>query len=138
MRAPYRTPGERITRNITVEPDGCWLWTKCCDRKGYGRVQLGGLLLYAHRLSYEVFEGPIPEGLHLDHLCRVRHCVNPDHLEPVTCAENIRRSPIHHGAKTHCPAGHPYDEANTRRYRGRRFCITCNKERCRAFRERAA
>lgn len=86
-----------------------------------------------HRIAYELLVGPIPDGLQLDHLCRVRNCVNPDHLEPVTGQENMRRG--YFGTKTHCPNGHAYDEANTYIFsntRGRhRQCRTCTNQRTR-------
>lgn len=71
--------------------DGCWLWTDATSWNGYGRFYTGSRVMSAHRLSYELAVGPIPDGLQIDHLCRVRACVNPAHLEPVTLAENIRR-----------------------------------------------
>lgn len=79
----------------------------------------------AYRFAYEFLVGPIPDGLELDHLCRVRLCVNPAHLEPVTHAENNKRAGV---AKTHCKWGHPYNEANTYRRRdrpGNRQCRVC-------------
>lgn len=76
-----------------VEATGfCWLWRGEVTDKGYGRSYLQGKTLYAHRQSYQMLIGPIPEGLTLDHLCRIRNCVNPDHLEPVTLEENLARA----------------------------------------------
>ena len=87
-------------------------------------------MVAAHRFSYEERVGPIPEGLELDHLCRVRHCVNPAHLEPVTTRENVLRSrgnPFTVNAlKTHCVNGHPFDEANTYYFGKWRQCRACN------------
>lgn len=87
-------------------------------------------MVLAHRYAYELLVGPIPEGLHIDHLCRVRLCVNPAHLEAVTCHENNRRSTSPtavNAKKTHCPRGHEYTEENT--YfappDGRRMCKPC-------------
>jgi hypothetical protein len=75
-----------------VDENGCWIWQLQRSPNGYGRTQRNGKVTTAHRASYERLVGPIPEGLHLDHLCRVRLCVNPAHLEPVTPLENNRRS----------------------------------------------
>lgn len=88
----------------------CWLWTASMGRGNYGRFYDEELRpVSAHRWAYEQLVGPIPDGLTLDHLCRVRHCVNPDHLEPVTQRENVERIP----PKTHCPHGHAFTAANT-------------------------
>lgn len=107
----------------------CWLWTGERTSKGYGRFHAGDRQVMAHRFAYEDLIGSIPVGLTIDHLCRVRHCVNPAHLEPVTNTENIRRGMGWGGTnvrKTHCYKGHPYDEVNTRRRRdGSRECKTC-------------
>lgn len=108
----------------------CWLWTGAPNASGYGTLRLSGgtrRTVTAHRYAYELRVGPIPDGLTLDHLCRVRACVRPDHLEPVTNKENALRgmSPWAENArKTHCVHGHPFDEANT--YMGAwRVCRTC-------------
>jgi hypothetical protein len=118
-----------------LEPDtGCWLWLGAVKRNGYGGLRHDGVNLYAHRVSYECHRGPIPIGLELDHLCRVRHCINPDHLEPVTHSQNVRRGTagsavaVLQRMKTHCPAGHPYDEANTYQYKQKRQCRACKME----------
>ena len=79
------------SRYILDEELGCWLWRGKRDSNGYGQVRVGDRLQMAHRTVYEQFNGPIPEGKGLDHLCRVRNCVNPDHLEPVSSRENTRR-----------------------------------------------
>jgi hypothetical protein len=84
------TPYERVMRR-TEQTDVCWVYEQV-DRLGYGRVKAGGKNLLAHRVVYEALVGPVPDGLELDHLCAVRNCVNPGHLEPVTRAENNRRA----------------------------------------------
>lgn len=125
---------QRFWAKVEIGP-GCWLWTAAGARSGngYGRFHRDGRLLLAHRVAYEWLVGSIPDGLELDHLCRVRACVNPGHLEPVTLRENILRgeSPSARNAvKSECPQGHPYDEANTYVDRtGRRHCRTCAKRR---------
>ena len=85
---------ERIARLTEVDDNGCWLWLGHLDRRGYGRLEVNGTYMNAHRGVYTVFVGPIPDGLHLDHLCRNTTCVNPMHMEPVTNAENQRRALI--------------------------------------------
>lgn len=125
----------------------CWLWRGSIDRKGYG--SFGGDSLYAlygkrswkaHRLSYVWFVGPIPEGLQTDHLCRVRHCVNPDHLEAVTPRENSLRGATiaaWNAAKTHCVQGHLLAGENLiLPKRGGRDCRACARERNRRYLQR--
>ena len=118
----------------------CWLWTAGQDGKGYGACWFDGRMMKAHRVVYLLLVGPIPEGLQLDHLCRVHNCVNPAHLEPVTAQVNSQRGDVglHNVVKTHCPQGHPYDDENTYVTPSRptaRYCNACNVERSRLNRE---
>lgn len=112
----------------------CWIWQGPINVHGYGRVTLGERRLMAHRCMYEMAKGPIPKGLDIDHLCRVRACVNPDHMEPVTRAENVRRgqSPAMLTVKTnHCQRGHEMTPENTIivKSTGARKCRTCVNQR---------
>ena len=120
---------------ISPEPmSGCWLWMGSLDRDGYGQTvgkKADGKLtsFRAHRIAFEKARGPIPDGLVIDHKCRVRSCVNPDHMEPVTNMENIRRGETGQFRlkNTHCPNGHEYTQKT--RKDGSRICLTCNRER---------
>jgi hypothetical protein len=107
------------------------VWTGAKNAKGYGRCKINGRSGMVHRIAYESLAGAIPDGLVLDHLCRVRACVAVDHLKPVTDRENILRGEgvaAIHALKTHCPQGHPYDESNTHiDSNGERRCRTCLK-----------
>lgn len=110
----------------------CWLWTRPLNPSGYAYFKLERRDQLVHRVSYEWAYGPIPDGLVLDHLCRVRHCVRPDHLEAVTQQVNILRGDGLAAAevkRTHCPRGHPYDEDNTRPDgHGHRRCRQCHRD----------
>lgn len=128
-------PWDTIRSRIRISESGCWLWLGRLDPCGYARFTIRGRPFLVHRLLFSIFVGPIPDGYCLDHLCRVRNCVNPNHLEPVTRGENTRRG--WPAQKTHCVNGHPYDEANTYiRPSGQRDCRACFRERSRRYKER--
>lgn len=128
---------ERVLSKVHMAaPWECWLWTAYRDPMGYGRVRVGEQIAYAHRVFYEAHNGMIPSGMELDHLCRVRHCVNPYHLDAVSHRENCRRGNVGRAARergrriTHCKYGHLFDVANTYRApNGRRSCRACGRDR---------
>lgn len=128
---PKPTALQRFNDGYRVDASGCWLWLGFLNDHGYGQIQDRGVASYAHRWSYQTFIGPIADGLQIDHLCRVRSCVNPNHLEPVTPLLNNRRgeSPWSVNArKTHCIRGHEFTAANTRVSRqGWRSCRQCER-----------
>lgn len=121
-----RTPVILRLMRRTVEEDRgyltpCRIWQGSLTR-GYGKIGRNGSVAYTHRVAYEYFVGPIPEGFQIDHLCRVPTCCEPSHLEAVTQLENIRRAQV----KTHCLKGHPYSGHNLYvKPDGRRECRAC-------------
>jgi hypothetical protein len=136
-----------VLRHIILpeRPNGYWAWGGRCNSDGYGKfnTSLGGRIydFRAHRLAYQILLDTIPDGLTLDHLCCVKHCVNPAHLDPCTRGENIRRAEnaaaTINRKKTACPQGHPYDLVRKgRNGRVRRDCRTCERDSSR--RRRAA
>lgn len=141
-RGPKAVAPEIRFWRFVQKTDGCWLWTGGTNGK-YGQTSVSPgdgstLHIYAHRLSYEMSVGPIPEGLTIDHLCRVPLCIRPDHLEAVTARENNLRGTsfaAQNARKTHCPHGHLLDGL---RGNGRRYCKTCARGYQRRVRHAAA
>lgn len=142
----YPTLRERLLSKAVINWEtGCWEWKGAKAGKGYGAIRVEAKRnAPAHRVAYELIEGPIPEGLQLDHLCRNHACVNPAHLEPVTNRENQLRSPVsrtaQNASKTHCKNGHEFTPENTRMRtgaeKGGRACIACNVAAKRRWRDR--
>lgn len=127
------TPEERFWRKVMPEPNtGCWFWMGAgLAGNGYGQFWDGEKRVGAHRFSYELHKGPIPDGYGIDHSCNIGSCVNPDHLDAVTQAENMRRC-FQRGRghnkvrETHCIRGHELTPENTfTRRDGRRRCRAC-------------
>lgn len=116
---------ERILRQSVPDENGCRIWTGPLSKHGgYGKIKVNGKQTTAQRAAYEAFVGEIPAGYTVDHTCNVHPCVEPDHLEAVTLAENIRRQ---RARITHCPQGHLYAE-HAYRYGGRTYCRRCRTE----------
>ncbi len=126
---------ERVLRRVQRERNGCWVFPGADNGRGYGIVGLPGRrMAYAHRVVYEALVGTIPQGLQIDHLCRNRRCVNPDHLQVVTARENLLRgdSPAMRAhSRGECTRGHKVNEKNTYfRPDGRYgWCRICTRER---------
>jgi hypothetical protein len=133
-----------IQDKISPEPNsGCWLWTAAIDGSGYGVTSDSGKTVSAHRAVYRLLVGEILDGMHLDHLCRVRCCVNPLHLEPVTPRVNLLRGKTIASARAsqaHCINGHELAGENlyTRGDRGTRECRACRSEAARRYGRKAA
>lgn len=151
---PVKPPIERFLALVKITPGECWEWLGSKSKvTGYGQFVLSGrrgekrIRSSPYRFIWEYFNGPMPEGLEPDHTCNNRGCCNPEHIEPVTHKENIRRS-YERGRKhsgfagkayisrviTHCPQGHEYTPENSRiNSQGCRICITCDRARCLAY-----
>jgi hypothetical protein len=138
-----RLPVRFWAKAVVDEATGCWLWTAQIAVDGYARFKHRFRTNLAYRLAYEVLAGPVPDEQQLDHLCRVRRCVNPAHLEVVSQQENILRGEglaAQNARKTECLRGHPLHGENLNLYsfirpNGRpstqRRCRACQRERCR-------
>jgi hypothetical protein len=141
---------DRIMNRVEPEPtSGCWLWTACLDKDGYGRtgVYVNGKkrMYYTHRFMYEWHVGAIPDGMVCDHKCKVRSCCNPDHIDIVTPAENQRRGDSGKAshqralARSSCLKGHEYAEFGVYRHTdGRRRCAECARLAAKRYQARKA
>ena len=129
----------RMAAKVRLGAGGCWEWTGVRQTDGYAKVKWRKRMVSAHRVTYELLVGSIPEGLEIDHLCSVRHCVNPAHMEPVTHRENVRRTNLRRfGASSlpgACVHGHVLSKVGVRRS-GQ--CAECDREAGRRYRARLA
>lgn len=127
-----RTIKERLIARRCITDTGCWLWTGRLTKAGYGQISVKNRQQQVHRVAYEAWVGAIPDGLTIDHLCRIRNCFNFAHLEPVSQKTNTLRGQTitaRNLAKTHCPQGHEYATENTYRTTGGgRRCRQCQRE----------
>lgn len=132
MASPHDTRlPESFRAKFAINPaTQCWEWFAATG-KGYGYYSWQRNMRLAHRIAYQILVGPIPAGLECDHLCRVKHCVNPEHLELVPHSVNVLRgqSPAaKHARQTHCKQGHEFTEGNTYRNKNKRQCRACGRE----------
>lgn len=136
--SPFLTPSaiERFRRNVLVAESGCWTWRGRISQGGYGRMRANYVEAAAHRVSYAIRHGSIPEGLVIDHLCRNRACVNTDHLEAVTQSTNVRRGDLCRNRLTvgsRCPAGHKLTQKTLMNPLGTPRCRICYNEYMREY-----
>lgn len=145
MSRPPLPVQERFESKYTKDPSGCWLWQAYKDSDGYGQLQVEGRSVGAHRVSWELTNGPIPEGIFVCHTCDVCSCVNPDHLFIGTHTDNMRDK-VKKGRdfnlnKQMCIRGHMFDEKNTRQHmrpsgEWHRICKVCDALRSKSYRKK--
>ena len=138
-----RSIEERMWDHVRTEKGGCWLWEGYVDKDGYGRmvsrehsVVVSG---YVHRMAWEQYRGAIPKGMQIDHLCKIKNCVNPEHLEVTSPQVNNLRSnsmAAKYARRDACKHGHPLTGANVRKVGNTRVCQTCNRQRVAEHRAR--
>lgn len=153
MTRPHPPLVERFWDKVSPEPmSGCWLWIGATNEDGYGRIIPGGAdskkPRLAHRVSFHLFRGPIPNGREINHKCRVRCCVNPDHLEAVTRTQHLKidadiferglkkgRATVRRNQqrRTHCKYGHALTKDNLTNEKNRRRCLTCARRHWRTY-----
>lgn len=117
---------------LVTKTETCWLWNGRRKATGYGRLNIDGQSVAAHRYAWEEQNGPIPKGLQIDHLCRVRNCVRPSHLRVVDQRTNVlcgESPPAQNARKTHCPRGHHYQIRRNGSMGLQRQCLVCRSER---------
>jgi len=134
------SPDERFAERI-MPAESCEIWVGNMNANGYGRISVGGKHVLAHRYAWERANGPVPDGMELDHLCRNHACVRLSHLEPVVHRVNVLRGEAHCAVVVRtgvCKRGHSYDEQNTHvGPDGKRYCRACRAMRARAYRKAA-
>lgn len=126
-----KSPLQRALNKLIITGQGCWLTSYSFKSTGYVRIEVSHRKVYLHRFMYEAMVGPIPDGLFIDHLCRNPKCCNPDHLEPVTPGENVRRGMAPNiliSRSGFCSKGHAMTGENLRIVSGNRRCAACHRD----------
>ena len=125
-----------IDRSVAIPFAGCWVWTKGMNNSGYGSVRINGEPFGAHRASYMIFKGDIPQSMDVHHVCENKACVNPEHLELLTRSENVKATPRSRERKTECVNGHALVFENVYDWHGNRGCRTCRRDAWKRYREK--